>query len=123
MRHANSDAGESYTYSHIHSDANSYGNVYANSHSNSNAYTDSYPNSHGHSNCYSYSYSDCDCECVPEAFPDAQAATYASSPPIASAFSWLDSETRERTLASFCFWREGFSNLPYRHGASDRRCW
>jgi hypothetical protein len=80
MRHAYADANgvaaESYTYSHIHSDSDGYGNVY------SDSYGDVYSYSNG--NSYGHGNSNCDRDCATEVFADAQAASNAASTSISS---------------------------------------
>ena len=66
----------------------------------SNAYI--YADSNGHDG----SHGNGNCDCGAEVYADAQAASHARPTPISSAFSWLDSGTREQKLASSCFFME-----------------
>jgi hypothetical protein len=86
-------------------DINSYSDSYSDADGNLNA--DSDVNADGNLNAYSdvNAYSDRDAY----SYNSAQAHAYAAVSPNSAAtalickISWLDSETRERKLASFCF--------------------
>jgi hypothetical protein len=84
------------------SDTNSYSYAYSDSDTNSYSYTYIYRYSYANSNgdIYSDSYRG------PEDHAYAKATTHPAAAPLSSKISWLDSETRERKLASFCLWIE-----------------
>jgi hypothetical protein len=84
--------------SYSHTDAN--GNVYAYSDINIYRHTDA--NSH----CDGNYYTDTETYTHAKSCADAEAAFYAAATPLSSKISWLDSQTRERKLASSCLWIE-----------------
>jgi len=64
MRHAIAHANgvaECYTYSHIHSNSNSYGDVYSYCDGNVYSYCDGYGDLYSYGHSHSYGHSNCDC--------------------------------------------------------------
>jgi hypothetical protein len=88
-------------YSYGNTYSYSYSDTYSYSYSNTNRYGNSYGNSEPHGHCDGYCY-----RCA-EVYADAETATHPSSAPISSAFSWLDSETREHSSRVSVYGRKG----------------
>jgi hypothetical protein len=85
---------DSYAYSDSDSDSDTDTNSYS--------YTYIYRYSHANSNGDTYS----DSYRGPEDHAYAKATTHPAAAPLSSKISWLDSQTRERKLASSCLWIE-----------------